>query len=399
MALNDQLNAVSIGDAAKITETIIANAFKHDIIPQNVMLHGSPGLGKSAIIAMVTNNLQQRFSRPTELIDLRLSAMEASDVQGIPYNAKTGRVVDVTTWDADGNAQVTEVDEQDMYFSTPAWWPRDPSKNYVLFLDELTNCPIHVQHAAYRLILDRSIQNQAKLPNNVAIVAAGNLKSDKTGARDLAPAAANRFGCHLFIDSEAATESFLDYAVNANFHPAIIGFLSWKGQNVYSDATERTSSPAWASPRSWEFVDSHMKNEDFTDTQRRVAISGAIGSSKAHELAGFLEYQSVLPDWKKVRSGEIEYKIPSEEDQVKFTVTTALAFEVRDGITKHKAGDDSQEKQLEHLAKILDQVADEHIVLFFKTLTRDIQIATETLNYSFFREKFMTVSEQLRKTK
>lgn len=390
---NELMNTVTIGQASDLMEAVISDAFTRGVKPLNIMMHGSPGLGKSAITLELKNKISKRFDRPVHLIDLRLSAMESSDVQGIPYNAKTGRTITIDSYDEYNCRSVATVDEQDMFFSTPAWWPKDPNAYYILFLDELTNCPIHVQHAAYRLILDRSVQNGSVLPDNVSIVAAGNLKSDKTGARDLTPAAANRFAMHLVIDSENAADSFLNYAVNSGFDSSVVGFLNWKGSAVYSKPEDRQNDAAWASPRSWEFVNEHLKNPSIRNnpTMLRIAIAGAVGTSIATQYTGFLKFHDQLPDWKAIRQGTREYELPTGEDQLSFAVSTSLAFEMMDALEKDMGRD------VNNLTKIVSQLPKELKIVFFKTLRRNLEVMMKFMNYENLSDEFQIVAKHLKR--
>ena len=116
-----------------------------------VMLWGPPGVGKSQMVAQVAeeNNV--------EVIDIRLSQMEPSDLRGIPFRDK-----DTVEW------------------AIPAMLPdmkRHGSRG-ILFLDEITSAAPSVSAAAYQLILDRSL-GQYRVPNGWAIFAAGNRQGDR----------------------------------------------------------------------------------------------------------------------------------------------------------------------------------------------------------------------------
>ena len=73
-----------------------------------VFIHGSPGIGKSYIVADIAekNNL--------ELVDVRLSQMDPVDLRGVPSIKG-----DQTVW------------------MPPVFFPKDPDSRGILFLDEL----------------------------------------------------------------------------------------------------------------------------------------------------------------------------------------------------------------------------------------------------------------------
>ena len=93
-----------------------------------VMLWGPPGVGKSEMVAQVAK------SNSVEVIDIRLSQMEPSDLRGIPFR---------------NNGSVE--------WAIPAMLPNTErhGETGILFLDEITSAAPSVSAAAYQLILDR----------------------------------------------------------------------------------------------------------------------------------------------------------------------------------------------------------------------------------------------------
>lgn len=384
MSTNNRANAVSIAQAAELMYAVVRDGFKRGTTPQNICLTSAPGTGKSAITWQLGERLTEDFGKPCEVIDLRLSGMENSDILGIPYVDHSGI----------RNGEAHHSEHRQMFFSTPAWWPNDPDKNYILFLDELMNAPAHVQHAAYRLILDRSVQNGTVLPDNVAIIAAGNRKEDKTGAKPLLPAAANRFGMHLEIDQGKAKDAFISYAMQKGLDRTIVGYLSFKGESVYQTPSDGES--AFATPRSWEFADVHIKNEAIASSEGllTVAIAGAIGSATAVDYMGFREYYQQLPDWKKIREGKLEFKMPSNDEGLKYAISSSLAFEFLDAMRI----DDMEEskKQVDNLCAVFDQTPPELKVVCFKTMASDNATRMKFAKYKSMLEQFNQVKSKMK---
>ena len=388
-------NAVSIDEAEFLIHASISKAFKSKKIAPNICLSGSPGTAKSSIIFQIAKRLEKELGKPVEVIDLRLAAIEESVVQGIPFVAETGEIGRSFRQAAnDEEGGYVEYKMRDMFFSTPAYFPRDPNKFYILFLDELMNAPLPVQHAAYRLILDRTCQNGTKLPDSCAIVAAGNLKEDKTGAKPLAPAAANRFAMHLVIDRNRAKDAFIRYAMQHDFDESIVGYLNYRSENVYQPPSNGES--AFPTQRSWEFANEHLKNEDIAENNHflTVAVAGAIGSPVAIDFMGFRENYDKLPDWKKVRAGKTKYEVPRNDEQLKFAISTALAFQLIDAM-KISDGDTSE---VDNLCEIVDQVPNECKVVMFKTMrSADAKIAMKFLKFPSLKTQWEPISTLLKK--
>jgi len=354
--MDNMLNSVTITKAKDlITEALTS----YEGIPPNIMLHGSMGLGKSSIVRQVGEELGYR------IIDLRLSGLESSDVQGIPY-----------------------VYEGEMMFSTPSWWPKDGEK-VILFLDEITNCSVSVQHAAYRLILDRSIQNGKVLGDEVAIIAAGNLKSDRTGAKELLPAANNRFAMHLFIDSKRAAKSFLDWSMSNGIDKDIVAFLSWKEECVF--IPPESGEPAFPTPRSWESASKLKKNHNGDDADLSIKIASSVGSAAAVELMSFIEYNQFLPNWKEMKENEAySYDMPKNDTAMMYALSVAMAFETINAI------DESDVDYINKLATMVGSLDDEIKTVFFRTLKRKPESAYQLVKYESLRDQFKTVSKFIR---
>jgi hypothetical protein len=329
----NKMNAVSIKQAKDIIKSKLMRV-KQGVRTQPTMLHGSPGLGKSAIIQQLATGMG------FNLVDLRLSSIEATDIMGIPYVNQTTGV---------------------MVFSTPEWFP-DGTSPTIIFLDEITNGLPPQQHAAYRLVLDRTISNGKKLPDNCYIIAAGNLVSDKTGARPILPALANRFGIHLFIDPSKISEGFLEFATEFGLHRDITGFCSFKRESVYQPFND---DPSYPTPRSWEAVNEHLLC-GYDDVTLMQVAAGAVGTAAAVDFMAYRELNSKLPNWTEVRTNPTYgYELPVGDDAIMYAISTALAYELIDSF---KVGDQAQTRLL---SKFLAKFSDEVKILTIKALKRD----------------------------
>jgi MoxR-like ATPase len=160
-----------MSEARTVTPNKAKNSLRHAMRKKRpVFMWGPPGIGKSDIVAQITNSFKNSL-----LIDVRLSLWEPTDIKGIPYfDTNSGKMV----WGA------------------PAELPDDELAakydNIVLFLDEMNSAAPAVQAAAYQLILNRRV-GQYRLPDNVMIVAAGNREADKGVTYRMPAPLANRF--------------------------------------------------------------------------------------------------------------------------------------------------------------------------------------------------------------
>jgi len=304
-----------------------------------IYLHSSPGIGKSAVIRQVTKELDIGF------VDVRLAQLEQADVAGIPYVSRS-----------DDDAHET------MKTSVPDWFPSKERikngmfpKNGVLFFDEMSNAPIPVQHAAYRIVLDREIHRGCELGDGWAIVSAGNKKTDKTGAKGVAPALANRYAFHL--DIEANLNDFTIYAMDVGLNSEIIGFLNFDSSKLYQFDPKK-NDVAFATPRSWEQV-SNLLSIGYNVDDLAHVLGGCVGDGVASEFMSFRKYYGSLPNFQKIMSGEETYKVPTDR---------GICFALTSSLIQNLVENALDKKKVKNLEKIMVQLDDDFLIMAYKTV-------------------------------
>ncbi len=150
----------------------------------------------------------------------------------------------------------------------------DPDNIHILFLDEFTHAFEGVQTKLNNLLTTRTLNGRWKLPNNCAIVAAGNEMEDSLAANPLDKTINDRF-VHLTVAT--TVEEWLDWADSKTrramveeragvpenkrkeerIHPAVRDFIKKYGDSVLH--TTFDGKEPYANPRKWEMV-SHLLN-------------------------------------------------------------------------------------------------------------------------------------------
>lgn len=242
-----------------------------------ILVHGSPGIGKSSIVRSIAEE------RGIDFIDVRLSTMEPCDIRGLPVPDREKNCMD---WFVNG------------------MWPRDPKGKGIIFIDELTSADRALQVAAYELVLDRRLGKLYSVPDGYLIVAAGNLTTDKAVAMAMSSALANRF-THVELRDDA--EAWLAYARANDFHPSVIGFISYKNGMLFNMEGENLSR-GWPSPRSWERVSQMCKiYSGSTETLLRKIVYGTVGNGAGVE---FMEFYKLNAQFDNV----LEYMVDPKKD-------------------------------------------------------------------------------------
>ncbi len=296
MAITDNMTVTSV-QARKA----LLKAFK---AKRPVFLWGPPGIGKSEVVSEITNELGGL------MIDLRMAQMEPTDLRGIPYyNKDNGRM----DW-----APPVDLPDTELASKYPV---------IVLFLDEMNSAPPAVQAAGYQLVLNRRV-GKYTLPDNVVIVAAGNRESDKGVTYRMPMPLANRF---LHLEMRADFASWQNWAVNAGIHTDVVGYLSFAKNDLY-DFDNKSSSRAFATPRSWTFVSQILEDEADTDNDTMFnLVAGAVGEGLAVKFMAHRKVSSKMPNPSDILSGKVK-DLNVKEISAMYSLTTSMCYELRDAI-------------------------------------------------------------------
>jgi len=324
--------------AQEIIETLEAMVMQK--IP--AFLWGAPGIGKSSIVKQIA------VSEDLEFIDLRLSLLDPTDLKGIPfYDAASHRAL----------------------WAPPSFLPT--SGKGILFLDELSSAPPAVQASAYQLILDRQI-GEYTLPDGWATIAAGNRENDRGVVYKMPSPLANRF---VHLEMQVNVEDWRSWAFTCKIDERIIGYISYKKEDLFTfDASK--SQKSFATPRSWEYVDSILKS-DMKESLLLNAIGGAVGKDMAVHFLSFAKVMHQLPDIEEILSiGKGEY--PEAVD---------VLYALSAGLVSHYLYEPSSER-LEFLLEYVLELQSEFSVMVIQDLQRAGITMEQSPMFSKWVQKF-----------
>lgn len=228
-------------------------------------IQSSPGMGKSSIVAGIAKDFKLK------MIDHRLSTSQPEDLSGYP-DLKSGRAKFVPF-------DIFPTEDTEVPPGYDGW---------LLFFDEFNAASKSVQAASYKTILDRMV-GQYKLHQNVAIVTAGNLASDRAIVNPLSTAMQSRVG-HLEMEL-SHDEWMQDVALKQNYDPRIIAYLNFKKDDLMDFRPEHEEK-TFCCPRTWEFMNRLIKNKTITDDKTSM-YAGVITSGVA---ASFVQFTKVFAE-------------------------------------------------------------------------------------------------------
>jgi hypothetical protein len=159
----------------------------------------------------------------------------------------------------------------------------------ILFIDELNRCDHAVQQELMQLILEKRI-NDTNLPDNCAIIAAGNPDNENYQVLDMNDALRDRF---VYVEMESDPEEWIKWALHeGEIHDEIINFIAEMPHMLHDPKAEGLVKPT---PRSWDSLSTIYKNilqyySNINDIERLLqnAANGLVGNVASNALLNFI---------------------------------------------------------------------------------------------------------------
>lgn len=322
-------------------------------------LHGAPGIGKSQLFENYAKERDWGF-RPEFL-----AQKSSVDVRGLP--SISDRTTKWTTPDF-------------MYAAMMS----DPTKPFILLLDELSAATPDIQVAAYQLLQTRQL-GEDKLPDHVYLCGAGNRPEDGAIAYEMNSALADRL-CHFNVVCDPL--QWLEWAEDKNrIHPLVLAFIrnmpkALDSEFISSEYGTSGSVNADAenmikpTPRSWERVSNmlfrHNSDMSARDVILNRVVPGWMGTLTTHSFLSFLKRMDdvSIKEYYMVAAQEpdrLKTMIPKSQDvlygvlyNVVYAVQEAkhvpLALRILEGLCSDSSANYSQEIKITILTFLLKKI-------------------------------------------
>lgn len=349
-----------VSDSYTVTSPLTFKALKLAFkVKRPVFIWGPPGIGKSEVVASLTEELGGL------MIDLRMAQMEPTDIRGIPFfNKELGKM--------DWAPPVDLPDEE-----TASKYPI-----VVLFLDEMNSAAPAVQAAGYQLVLNRRVGKYV-LPDNVVIVAAGNRESDKGVTYRMPMPLANRF---IHLEMRADFDSWQHWAVTNGVNQEVVGYLMRNKQELY-DFDSKSSSRAFATPRSWTFVSELLNYETNEDTDTVYAlIAGAVGEGLAAKFGTHRKFVAQLPEPIEILTGKVK-DLNVKEVSAMYSLTVSMCYELKDLMESKKVDRNKLNEMMDNfLTYMMANFETELVIMGAKTAIKTYGLPLEPTKLKCFDE-------------
>ena len=327
-----------------------------------LFLWGPPGIGKSEVVADIAQEMGGF------MIDLRLGQMDPTDIRGIPfYNKELGKM----DW-----APPIDLPDAELASQYPV---------IVLFMDEMNSAPPGVQAAAYQLVLNRRMGKYV-LPDNVVMIAAGNRESDKGVTYRMPTPLANRF---VHVEMKVDFPSWQEWAVLNNIHKDVVGYLTFAKQDLY-DFDAKSSSRAFATPRSWSFVSQLMQDNDIDDATATDLIAGTIGEGLAVKYMAHRKIAGRLPKPEDILSGKAK-ELDVKEVSAMYSLVISLCYELKSAIERKVSDKEFHEMADNFFAYMMKNFETELVVMGARIALTTYQLPfqpTKLKNFDEFHQRY-----------
>jgi hypothetical protein len=383
-----------------------------------VFVWGPPGIGKSEMVESIISDARAA-GKTAKLYDMRLSMCEPTDIMGIPY-FDSGETIDagvVTTMfksmiaglDRDSDIDVlaaaqtsfiAKVDSMfggaggSMKWAAPSLLPKQADKDLdlvILFLDEMNGAAPAVQAAAYQLVLNRRV-GEYELPDNVAVVAAGNRDTDKGVTYRMPKPLSNRF---IHFNMKENFDDWLEWAIDNEISADVVGYLTTVKADLFK-FDPRSPDHAFPTPRSWSFVSDILEDSDgFKEGEITDMIVGTIGQGTAISFSAHRTVSSQLPDPRLILKGSVT-DLKTKEIAALYTLATSLAYELK-AQSELVGRDITNEQMQEYLNNCIgfwmDHFQPEMVVMSFRMVIKyGIKIDMKAIpNWKKFYERYGTL--------
>jgi hypothetical protein len=261
----------------------------------NVLITGSPGLGKTDIGQQACNDVG------ADRIVSHVAVADPTDPKGL-------------AWIAPGGTSATFLPFGEMARAMSA------TKLTVWDLEDFGQGPPAVQASFMQLLLARRVNGHV-LPDCVTFIATTNRRTDRAGVSGILEPVKSRFA--TIVELEADINDWSTWAFSAGIAPELIAFLRFRPDTLsnFQPSADLVNSP---SPRTWSHV-SRLLALNLPEPILRASIIGAVGEGAAIEFLAFRALYKSLPTIDGILIDPDNAVIPKDPGTL-YAVTTALGM-------------------------------------------------------------------------
>jgi hypothetical protein len=121
--------------------------------------------------------------------------------------------------------------------------------------------------------------------------------------------------------------SWQTWAVENKIHPEVVGYLSFAKQDLY-DFDAKSSSRAFATPRSWSFVSQLLDQGATDDDTLTNLIAGTVGEGLAVKFMAHRKVSGRMPNPADILSGKVT-DLNVKEVSAMYSLVISMCYELK----------------------------------------------------------------------
>jgi len=117
-----------------------------------------------------------------------------------------------------------------------------------------------------------------------------------------------------------------------NIHKDVVGYLSFAKQDLY-DFDAKSSSRAFATPRTWTFVSELLEDDDGDDDTITNLVAGTVGEGLAVKFMAHRKVAGRMPKPEDILSGKVK-DLNVKEVSAMYSLVISMCYELKDAVEK-----------------------------------------------------------------
>ena len=270
---------ITIGQVAVIVRSAYMSCVNGN--QQVPSFEGDPGIGKTAVIGQVAEDLGIGF------VDVSAPLLDPSTSAGVPTPVKEGN-------------------EHVLHWAIDSRWPREHThgERGILFLDEFWSASPFVKNALSGLIHGGQMGSYT-LPKGWMIVVAGNLMTNKAGVTQTGSHIKSRLERYRVTTAFNAVKK---YWQERNLNIKVLAFLDQHGDKL---STFKPDAELYASARGWEKA-AHIIDSEADLDVAKLRVQATVGVQDADALFTYFNSLDNLPKRSEILSNPGRAKLADD---------------------------------------------------------------------------------------
>lgn len=286
-----------------------------------VFLMGAPGIGKTAIMEQIAQELK------VGLVSYSMTHHTRQSALGLPFIVQKSY----------GGVEysVSEYTMSEIIASVYDMIEITGSSEGILFLDEI-NCVSETLAPAMLQFLQYKTFGRHSVPSGWIVVTAGNPPEYNNSVREFDIVTWDRL---KRIDVEASYDVWKEYALSKNIHPAIVSYLDIKRDDFYKIETT-VDGKSFVTARGWSDLSDMVRIYE----QKELAVNEGLVSQYLQDkkiAKNFAAYYDLFKKYRadyqidKILAGEAEAEIIERARAAKFDERLSLLGLIMDGLIRN----------------------------------------------------------------